>query len=474
MIDRRTLLAGAAALGIAAPLGAAIPGFSSKRPSIADRRFVSPAVEREIARVSAKIGDPELAWMFSNCYPNTLDTTVFMGTVDGKPDAFVITGDIDAMWLRDSSAQLHPYLPLAKQDAALRMLFHGLIARQARSILIDPYANAFMHDPSATTNLSWALADKTDMKPGVGERKWEVDSPCYPMWIAHGYWQATRDPAPFDALWAEAARAAIRTFREQQRKEGRGPYRFQRASNIPSESMMLDGYGPPSRAIGLIHSGFRPSDDACILPFLIPSNIFAVTALRQLAILAAEARDDPALAADAICLADEVEAALRQYGKMRDTDGREIWAYEVDGLGNALFMDDANVPSLSGLAYLGCVAPDDALWRRTAEQAWSPRNPYFFAGKVAAGIGSPHTMLQEIWPMAIVMHALNARDDATVAQCLKWLKASHGGTGFMHESFNRDDAASFTRAWFAWANGVFGELIIGVAARRPALLRMTA
>ncbi|MCK8456634.1 glycoside hydrolase family 125 protein [Sphingomonas faeni] len=477
MIDRRMLIAGAAALGLAGPLRAATPSFVSKRPKLADRRYTSAAVEAEIARVSAKIADPELAWMFGNCYPNTLDTTVFMGSVDGKPDAFVITGDIDCMWLRDSSAQVHPYLPLAKRDPALRTLFRGLIARQARCILIDPYANAFMHDPSAKTNLSWSLTDDTVMKPGVGERKWEIDSLCYPMWIAHAYWQATGDVAPFDALWADGARASIRTFREQQRKDGPGPYRFRRSSPIVGESMPLDGYGPPSRAVGLIHCGFRPSDDACVLPFLIPSNIFAVRALRQLAELATRARPDAALAADATALADEVEAALRLHGLTKGADGQPVWAYEVDGYGNAIFMDDANVPSLSGLAYLGAVKSDDPLWRRTAARAWSKDNAYFFTGKAAEGIGSPHTGLREIWPMSIVMHALNALemgDDATVARSLAALKATHGGTGFMHESFNQDDGAKFTRSWFAWANGLFGELIVDIAAKNPALLGVRA
>ena len=477
MIDRRMLIAGAAALGVAGPLRAAAPPFVSKRPKLGDRRYTSRAVEAEIARVSAKIGDPELAWMFGNCYPNTLDTTVFMGAVDGKPDAFVITGDIDSMWLRDSSAQVHPYLPLAKSDPALRTLFRGLIARQARCILIDPYANAFMHDPSAKTNLSWSLGDDTVMKPGVGERKWEVDSLCYPMWIAHAYWLATGDTVPFDALWADGARASIRTFREQQRKDGPGPYRFRRSSPIVGESMALDGYGPPSRPVGLIHCGFRPSDDACVLPFLIPSNIFAVRALRQLAELATRARPDAALAADASGLADEVEAALRLHGLTKGPDGQPVWAYEVDGYGNAIFMDDANVPSLSGLAYLGAVKADDPLWRRTAARAWSKDNAYFFSGKAAEGIGSPHTGLREIWPMSIVMHALNALetgDDATVARSLTALKATHGGTGFMHESFNQDDGAKFTRSWFAWANGLFGELIVDIAAKRPALLGVRA
>ncbi|HEX8486513.1 glycoside hydrolase family 125 protein [Sphingomonas sp.] len=471
MTTRRDVVMGAGALTATLALpAAAAPRFASRRPPPGDRRFVSRAVEERIAAVSARIADPELAWLFANCYPNTLDTTVFEGIVDGKPDGFVITGDIDAMWLRDSSAQMNPYLPLAAADARLRTLFRGVIARQARSILIDPYANAFMRDPAAGTNLSWAKEDRTTMKPGVAERKWEVDSLCYPMRLAHGYWRATRDAAPFDALWAEAARASMRTFREQQRKEGRGPYSFERKSQIPSETMALGGWGPPSRPVGMIHSGFRPSDDACQFPFLIPANLFAVRALRQLADVAKEARGDTRLAADAAALAAEVETALRLHGTMRDTHGQAIWAYEVDGYGNAHFMDDANIPSLSGLAYLGCVRADDPLWQRTAARAWSTRNPYFFSGKAAEGIGSPHTLLRQIWPMAITMHALNARDDATVRQCLRWLKTTHGGTGFCHESFDIDDPTNFTRKWFAWANGLFGELILDVAARKPHIL----
>jgi Uncharacterized conserved protein len=466
-LDRRSLLAGSLALAATPAMGAA--RFASKRP--AQRHFTSLAVERELARVSAKIGDPELRWMFGNCYPNTLDTTVFMGTVDGKPDACVITGDIECLWLRDSSAQLNPYVHLTRQDAKLRELFHGLIARQARSILIDPYANAFMRDPTARTNLPWALADDTDMKPGVAERKWEIDSLCYPMRLAHDYWQACRDAAPFDALWAEAARVSIRTFREQQRKDGPGPYRFLRRDRLATETQILNGYGAPTRKVGMIHSMYRPSDDACIFPFLVPANLFAVAALRKLAIVASEAAKDDQLATQAKALADEVEAATRAHGTMIDpATGERLWAYEVDGFGNGHFMDDANVPSLSALAYLGAVPANDPLFQRTAAAAWSERNPYFFKGAVAEGIGGPHAGLRMIWPMSIIMHALNSDDDATIRQCLRHLKASHGGTGFIHEAFDQDDAATYTRHWFAWANGLFGELMLDLARRKPALL----
>ncbi|KQU49600.1 Tat pathway signal protein [Sphingomonas sp. Leaf339] len=467
-IDRRTLLAGGLALA-GTPTFAA-PAFPDKRPARGDRRFTSPAVEREIVRVSKLIADPKLRWMFGNCYPNTLDTTVKMSTIGSQPDAFVITGDIPCLWLRDSAAQVKPYLHLVRDDPKLGELFRGLIARQARSILIDPYANAFMEDPTAKTNLGWALEDETTMKPGVAERKWEIDSLCYPMRLAHGYWQATRDPRPFDATWAQAARASIRTFREQQRKDGPGPYSFRRNAPQPTETLLW-GHGNPTRPVGLIHSGFRPSDDACLYPFLIPANLFAVSALRELAIVASEARQDAALSTDATALATEVEAALRQWGTMRLKDGREVWAYEVDGYGNAVFMDDANVPSLSGLAYLGCVAPSNPLWQRTRDAAWSEANPWFFRGSKAKGIGGPHVGAGQIWPMSLTIRALSATDDATILACLRTLRDTDGGTGFMHEAFDQDDPAKFTREWFAWANGLFGELIVHLAATRPALLK---
>ncbi|MHA6720732.1 glycoside hydrolase family 125 protein [Sphingomonas sp. RS6] len=474
MIDRRTLIGSGLALAATPALANAAPDFTSRRPAPADRRFVSKAVEREILRVSRQIADPKLRWMFTNCYPNTLDTTVKMGVVDGKPDAFVITGDIDALWLRDSSAQVRPYLHLAREDADLRRLYHGLIARQARCILIDPYANAFLEDPNGRTELSWALHDKTEMKPGVAERKWEIDSLCYAIRLAHDYWKATGDTAPFDAQWAASARAIVATFREQQRKHGKGPYRFLRSSDRPTETLMLDGYGAPTRPVGLIHSGFRPSDDACVYPFLIPANYFAVATLRELAALAMAARQDAALANDATALADEVAAALRDYGTMRLRDGREVIAYEVDGFGNAIFMDDANVPSLSSLAYLRCLDRADPLWQRTADAAWSDANPYWSRGKVVEGIGGPHVGLGQVWPMSLIMRGFNHDGDMrTLRNMLKMISNSDAATGFIHEAVDQDDPSKFTRDWFAWANGLFGELTLHLAAVQPKILQET-
>ena len=445
--------------------------FLSKRPPASDRKFVSRAVEEQIVQVKKKIGDPELAWMFENCYPNTLDTTVHASGDTAHPDTFIITGDIDAMWLRDSACQVWTYLPLAKQDADLQRMFRGLISREARCILIDSYANAFLPDPGSTKPLSWAVDDITDMRPGVAERKWEVDSLCYCIRLAHGYWKSTGDTVPFDSEWAAAMKRIVATFREQQRKDRPGPYHFQRKTEVPTDTQALGGFGNPARPVGMIYSMFRPSDDACMYSLYIPANLFAVISLRQLAEMASSVLNDAALANDSTALGNEVEQALAKYGRMRGTDGQELWAFEVDGFGNQLFMDDANIPGLLSLPYLGCCKRNDPVYQNTRKRALSDDNPYFFKGTAAQGIGGPHEGLDMIWPMALIAQAMTSDSPSEIRQCLHWLKTTHNGTGFMHESFNKDNPAKFTRAWFAWANTLFGELIVKLSQERPDLLQ---
>jgi meiotically up-regulated gene 157 (Mug157) protein len=475
-ITRRHLLqlaAGATAAATlpswAAPAGTA--AFTSRRPAPQGRKFHSQAVEIHIAEVKRKISDPELAWLFENCYPNTLDTTVEAGTFEGKPDTAIITGDIPAMWLRDSSAQVWPYVALAAKDTALRQMLEGIIRRQARCILIDPYANAFManlDDPP----LEWSRSDNTELKRGVGERKWEIDSLCYPIRLAHGYWRATGDTAPFAGNWHEAMKVVVETMRTQQRKSGLGPYHFQRTSKIPTETLPNDGYGAPVKPVGLIASGFRPSDDACTFPFLVPSNLFAVTSLGHLAQIAHTVLHDDTLANEATALADEVAKALQQYAVAHTAEG-SIWAYEIDGYGSQLLMDDANVPSLLGLPYIES-SPDPALYARTRSFAWSKRNPWFFQGSAGEGIGGPHEGKDMIWPMAITVYALTSTSETEITHALAMLKHASAGSGFMHESFNCNDATKFTRAWFGWANTLFGELVSTLAEKHPALLKATS
>ncbi len=483
MPSRRDILKmiGTVAAGSVVPVGLPTstsaltsPGrrYTSHRPPPSKRAFVSTAVEQRLQAVKASIADPKLAWLFENCYPNTLDTTVKLDTLDGVPDTFIITGDIDAMWLRDSSAQVQPYLPLTRQDAHLRRLFRGLIHRQTRCIQIDPYANAFMPDPHAHTNLSWAQHDLTEMKPGVAERKWEIDSLCYPIRLAHGYWKATGDISPFDEDWRGAMHSVVATFKVQQREHGRGPYHFQRASPNPTDTQFLGGYGNPTRPNGMIHGMFRPSDDACIYPLFVPGNLFAVASLRQLAAMSRQIHHDADFADECTDLAREIEHALQQYGHVRSRAGATTWAYEIDGYGNQLFMDDANAPGLLSLPYLGCCDRDDALYQRTRAAVLSDHNPYFFSGDAASGIGGPHEGLGMIWPMSIIFRALTSDSDAEIRRCLTWLKTTDAGTGFMHEAFDKNDPKKFTRPWFAWANTLFGELIVRLHEKRPDLLRV--
>jgi uncharacterized protein len=441
--------------------------LSSQRPPAAERCFRSPSVEALIDSVSAQIADPELAWLFANCLPSTLDTTVDHRLDEsGQPDTYVITGDIDAMWLRDSAAQVWPCLPLAREDAALRTMIAGVIRRQARCVLIDPYANAFFRDPGTVGR--WQT-DQTEMRPGVHERKWEIDSLAYFLRLSHGYWSATGDTLPFDSTWQAAIQTAFTTIRMEQSvgdDPTRSPYTFQR---LIGDIKTSHSCRARSRDCGLVRCSFRPSDDMVKLPFLVPANALLSVALRDCADLLTVLQLD-ALAVQARTQSTTILNALEKHAVIRHPVHGEIWAYEVDGLGGVHLMDDANVPSLLALPYVGFCTLDDPRYLRTRAFVLSSDNPHYVAGAAAAGIGSPHTGPGTIWPMALTLQALTATDDTEILRCLAQLKSTHAGTGFMHESFNADDPAKFSRPWFAWANTLFGELIATLARERPHLI----
>ncbi len=440
--------------------------FETKRPPISERKFVSEAIETKIVEMKKIIKDEELSWLFENCFPNTLDTTITHKIIDGKPDTFVITGDINAMWLRDSSAQVWPYLQFINQDRKLKDLIAGVITRQTKCILIDPYANAFNDGPGES---QWKN-DITDMKPELHERKWEVDSLCYPIRLAYGYWKTTNDVSVFDEDWKSAMKLVLKTFKEQQRKEGKGPYKFMRETAWATDSLPLGGYGNPVNPVGLIVSSFRPSDDATIFPFLVPSNHFAVVSLRQLTEILIDVVGDKSFASECSALSNEIEEALNKYAIAEHLNFGKIFPYEVDGFGNKLFMDDANVPSLLSLPYLNAVSSNDEVYKNTRKFLFSKNNPYYFEGKAGNGIGGPHAGLGNIWHLSVIMRGITSTDENEIIECIKLLKSTHANTGFMHESFNKDDATKFTRSWFAWANTLFGEFILKVNKDHPHLL----
>ena len=433
-------------------------GYESRRPAPEERLFVSPAVEAKIDEVTALLTNDRLRWMFANCFPNTLDTTVHPA---GEYDTFVYTGDIAAMWLRDSGAQVWPYLSLANEDEALRKMIAGVIVRQFRCICLDPYANAFYKEPDKE---GYWKSDYTDMKPGIHERKWEIDSHCYPIRLAYEYWKITGDDSVFSEIWLESIQLTLQTFREQQRKNGVGSYTFMRQTHAAYDTLPNYGKGTPVNPVGLIVSSFRPSDDATTFQFLVPSNFFAVTSLRKAAEILETVNGRKDLADQCTELAAEVEEALKKYAVYDHPEFGTIYAYEVDGFGNRMLMDDANVPSLLAMPYLGDVDLNDPIYQNTRRFVWSGSNPYFFKGTAGEGIGGPHVGYDMAWPMSIMMKAFTSQDDAEIKWCVELLMKTDAGTGFMHESFDVNDPQHFTREWFAWQNGLFGELILKLIA----------
>ena len=441
----------------------AIPCFAAgivdNRPDQADRLFSSPVIENVITEYQKLLTNPKLALMFTNCFPNTLDTTVHYRTdsIDGKDDTFVYTGDIHAMWLRDSGAQVWPYVQYANQDPGLKALLRGVVNRQFKLINTDPYANAFNDGPKPDGE--W-MSDFTDMIPEVHERKWEIDSHCYPIRLAYEYWKQTGDESIFDDEWLEAIKNILVTFADQQKRENPGRYNFRRKTERGLDTRTNNGWGNPVKPVGLIASAFRPSDDATTFQFLVPSNFMAVSSLRKAAEILRSVNNDAVTAKRCEVMADEVEVALRHYAVYDHPKYGQIYAFEVDGFGNYLLMDDANVPSLLAMAYLGDVDIDDPIYQNTRRFVWSEDNPYFFKGSAGEGIGGPHVGYDMVWPMSIMMKAFTSTDDQEISRCVRMLMDTDAGTNFMHESFNKNDALDFTRSWFAWQNSLFGELII--------------
>ena len=409
-------------LGLLA-LSACAQKYPDQRPAPQDRLFVSQAVEETIDQVAPQLTNPKLRWMFRNCFPNTIDTTVHFDEETGL--TFVYTGDIHAMWLRDSGAQVWPYVDLCKEDEHLRKMLAGVIRQQFTLINIDPYANAF--NQGATGDHGDADETGTPQDPNVWERKWEIDSHCYPVRLAYHYWEVTGDSSIFDDLWIKTVETILETFTTQQRKEGNGPYFFLRVTDRQLDTKARVGLGHPVKPVGLIVSSFRPSDDATQFDFLVPSNFFAVDILRKAATVLSEVNHNAALSARCTALANEVEAALKKYAVVKHPEFGEIYAFEVDGFGNSYMMDDANVPSLLSLGYLIPSMASDPIYQNTRRFVWSSSNPYFFKGKAGEGIGGPHIGTEVIWPMSIMMKAFTATDDAEIKACMEQLLRTDAG-----------------------------------------------
>ena len=406
-------------------------------------------VRGRIAGIEEKLGGvPGLRKVFHDCFLNTLETTV-----QAQPgDTFVITGDIHAMWLRDSTAQVLHYLRFADAEPVAELV-EGLIARQAKCVLIDPYANAYNREPSDFKPFD----DRPRASDWVWERKYEIDSLCYPVWLAWRFHEKTGRTGFLTEQFAEMLRTIVDVFRTEQ-DHSQSDYRFERTNCPPSDTLSHEGRGEPVAVTGMTWSGFRPSDDSCMYGYLVPSNLFAAQELTHLAKFA-RMLDDEELAADAEKLSGEIREGVEKYGHVQHPTFGDIYAYETDGMGHYNLMDDANVPSLLALPYLGACAKDDPAYLRTRAFVLSRENPYYYEGALAKGVGSPHTPAGYIWPIALCVQAMTTDDNAEAARLLDTLMHTHAGCECMHESFDPDAPEKFTREWFAWANSMFGEMI---------------
>ncbi|KAK3318608.1 hypothetical protein B0H66DRAFT_639974 [Apodospora peruviana] len=483
-----------------------------QRPDPRCRTFSSDAIEKVIADITARMKDPDLARLFENAFPSTTDTTVKFHT-DGEkeprkkkksghrsrdgdewyldegewegPQSFIITGDILAEWLRDSTNQLTPYQPLASKDPRIFSLILGAINTQSEYVIESPYCNAFQPPPISglpVSNNGQDDAVHPMYEPSfVFECKYELDSVAHFLALANNFYEYTGSTKFMTRRWYKALAAVLDLLEAQSRgtfgdKTGsyqRNEYTFQRRTNTGTETLNLNGVGNPlNNGTGLIRSAFRPSDDATIFGFFIPANAMISVELKRTAAILRSTNDkkDALLAETVDRLAKRIREGIWEHGVVHHRTYGEVFAYEVDGYGSSLLMDDANYPSLLALPLMGFLEADDQTYRNTRRMLLEKAgNPYYLVGTDFKGIGGPHIGLQNAWPMSLLVQAQTSDDDDEIEQCLDLvLKASR--LGLIHESVDVNWSISYTRSWFAWANGVFATTILDLAKRKPHLI----
>ncbi|KAH9882109.1 hypothetical protein J1614_001281 [Plenodomus biglobosus] len=469
-----------------------------QRPSKYCRTFESPLVEKVIEDLKEKLVDKDLARLFENAFPNTLDTTV-RWHVDGTskhktskkhwdaaawqgPQSFIVTGDINAEWLRDSTNQLAQYQLLAKKDKDIHQLILGAINTQAEYVIGSPYCNAFQPPPPSGLSPTFQ-GDGDTVHPlyeesFVFECKYELDSLAHFLSLGNQFYNHTGSTAFVNERWLLALDTLLSVLLEQSKgtfDESTGAYqgneyRFQRQTNLGTETLGLSGIGNPlASGTGLIRSAFRPSDDATILGFFIPANAMIAVELSRTASLLKSAGKKK-VAAQVAGWAETIEAAVWSHGVVTHKTHGEVFAFEVDGYGSSILMDDANLPSLLSLPLLGFTTTDNQIYKNTRKMILSKKsNPYFLVGEDFKGIGGPHVGLESAWPMSVLVQAMTSDDDEEIMTCLASVK-NVSRLGVVHESVNVDHGRKYSRSWFAWANSVFAQTILDLAHRKPHLL----
>lgn len=457
------------------------------RPPKSCRTFHSDTVENIIAEYKLKMKDPDLFRIFENAFPNTLDTTIQWH--DSKlPRTFISTGDIPAEWLRDSARQLSVYQIFTPVDESLRVLIRGAILQQAEYIVDDPYCNAFQPPKGSKIEPREPHFDEVTPRPDLSkvfECKWELDSLASFLTLTNDYLDNSKDFSIFDdkkfinalsTIVAVLKHESTSTFKPNG-ELNRFYYTFRRTTDIGSETLPLSGYGNPVNAVGLIRSAFRPSDDACIFQYLIPSNAHMYVELQRL-IPYLKSNKDPQIMSTPLStilqtIADDIHKGIEEHAIIKHPIHGEVYAFEIDGYGSVNLMDDANIPSLLSLADIGYLDKSDEIYQNTRKMVLSSSsNPYYIKGKYMSGIGGPHMGLKHAWPMSILVQIRTSDDDEEIEYLLNMLKSNTGGLGLIHEGVKVNSAGgqSYTRPWFSWANSEFAKTIMDLGERKPWLI----
>ncbi|OCK77786.1 glycoside hydrolase family 125 protein [Lepidopterella palustris CBS 459.81] len=478
------------------PFSSGSYNLSYMRPAPECRTFVSQSVEDTIARMQSVIRDPDLYRLFQNAYPNTLDTAIkWKGYANGTDEelTFVITGDINAMWLRDSANQMQSYLPLLNASSSpdsLASLYRGVINLQARYLLTSPFCNSFQPpvESGISPSTNGAASQDSVYPPynshSVFECKYELDSLAAFLEVSSDYYTATKDISFFAKYsWIDAIATVLDVAEAMKTPTYAAngsvlpsPYSFTRQTTRASETLENNGLGNPTQnGTGLIRSAFRPSDDSTIYQLFIPANMMFSSHLSATSKIMAllNTTHSSSLATRMETIANNLGTAIESHGVITHPKYGRIYAYEIDGYGGETVMDDANIPSLLSAPLLGYAPASSQIYQNTRALLLSADNPYFMRGPVLSAIGGPHIGPGYAWPMASIVRIMTSSDEKEIVEELGAILGSTDGFGLVHESVNSWDGSDWTRQWFSWANGLFGQMVLDLEGRMPQVLNIS-
>lgn len=394
------------------------------------------------------------------------------------------------MWLRDSANQLLSYISFLENSTSplFASLYRGVINLQSRYIQTSPYCNSFQPPVESGINASVNQYAENDVvfppysNLSVFECKYELDSLASFLELSDAYFTATNDLSVFQNFqWVDAVQTVLNVATAMQDTPtyaangmvNQSPYTFQRMTDSASETLRNKGIGSPVKGgTGLVRSAFRPSDDATVFQLFVPANMQFATHLQSTSTIMQQLGNTD-LANQMATVSETIRAGIEAHAVINDVQYGQIYAYEIDGYGSHFLMDDANIPSLLAAPLYGYTNTSDATYQSTRAKVLSADNPYFMRGPVINAVGGPHQGPGYAWPMASIVRIITSNDEAEIETALKEIVSSTDGLGLIHESINTFNVSDWTREWFGWANGLFGQAILALNQSMPEILQQS-